>query len=115
MPYISQDKRDILDPVIDVLHRELVALELDDPDNVTEGNLNYVITRLFHMVYGDHESTRYAQINDAMGVLECVKQEYYRIVAAPYENQKIFDNGPVQRFRGPPEVVEEVVVKKEED
>ena len=113
MPYIAQEKRDQIDPVLDALHRLLVDLETDDDQNNMEGNINYAITRLLMMVYGDHETTRYSQINDAMGVLECIKQEFYRIVAAPYENQKIFDNGPVQRFMGPPEVVAPVTVSAE--
>ena len=41
MPYIKQEKRDVLDPIIDELHRTITELELDDPDgNNTEGNLN---------------------------------------------------------------------------
>lgn len=105
MPYIKEEKRDILDPVIDKLHRTLVDLEMDDDMNNMEGNLNYTITRLLMMVYGDRNSTNYSQINDAMGVLGSVKSEYYRKVAAPYEDQKAFENGDVVRFRSAGEVV----------
>jgi hypothetical protein len=105
MPYIKQDKRDVLDPVIEQLHTTLVDMEVDDDQNNMEGNLNYAITRLLMMVYGDRNSTRYAQINDAIGVLECIKQEYYRKVAAAYEDQKAFENGDVPRFKNTPEVV----------
>jgi len=92
MPYIKQHKRTVLDPAIDELHRSLVELELDNDDNNLEGNLNYAITRLLKMCYGES----YAEINDAMGVLTCIAFEYYRRVAAPYEDQKIFDNGDVE-------------------
>lgn len=105
MPYIKQESRDVLDPVIEQLHRALVQMELDDETSLLEGNLNYAITRLMMMSYGDRDSTRYAQINEAVGVLECIKQEFYRKVAAPYEDQKEFENGKVPRFRSEPEVV----------
>lgn len=91
MPYIKQDKRDILDPVIDALHAELVNLETDDPQNNMEGNLNYAITRLLRMVYGQS----YSEFNDAIGVLECIKLEHYVTQARPYEAQKMFENGDV--------------------
>ena len=76
-----------------------------------EGNLNYVFTRLLLSVYGDKDTTRYSNINDAMGLLECVKQEFYRKVAAPYEDQKEFDNGGIARIDSEPEVTAEVVIK----
>ncbi len=111
MPYIAQEKRHQLDPAIEQLHKILVDMELDDvEDNNMEGNMNYIFTRLLMMVYGTKDSTRYTQINDAMGVLACVSQEYYRKVAAPYEDQKEFDNGEIVPFRGEPEVVGSVTV-----
>ena len=91
MPYILQDKRDILDPVINALHVELVNLESDDENNNMEGNLNYLVTRLLRMVYGQS----YSEFNDAIGVLECIKLEHYMTQAAPYEAQKKFENGDV--------------------
>jgi len=105
MPYIKQDKRDVLDPAIEQLHQTLVDMEIDDDQNNMEGNINYAVTRLLMMVYGDRDSTRYTQINDALGVLDAISKEYYRIVAAPYEDQKRFENGDVTRFRTEPEVV----------
>ena len=38
---------------------------------------------------------RYFNINRAMGVLEACKLEYYRRVAAPYEDTMIQTNGDV--------------------
>lgn len=113
MPYIIEQKRQQLDSAIDQLHRELVNLELDDENNNMEGNLNYIVTRLLMMVYGNWQSINYAAVNSALGVLEAVKQEFYRKIAAPYENQKEFDNGPVEA-NVTPTTVEEVVVRDEE-
>lgn len=95
MPYIVKEKREVLDPAIEQLRQAIVRLELDNDDgmNNTEGNLNYAITTLLMTVYGDRNNTRYKQINDAIGVLGCITQEYYRKVAAPYEDQKEFENG----------------------
>lgn len=89
MPYIIPDKRHHLDPHVDSLLNALRELESDDPANTHSGNLNYVITRLLTGSY----ATRYSEINEAVGVLECVKQEFYRRVAAPYEDNKAYHNG----------------------
>lgn len=91
MPYIVKDKRDHLDPAIDDILNRLRELESDDPHNTHCGNLNYVITKILMKSY----SARYSQINEAIGVLECAKLELYRKLAAPYEDQKEFENGPV--------------------
>jgi len=92
MPYIKQDKRSELDPAIDTLYQALVKLQVDDEMNNMEGNLNYAITKLLSMVYS---SPSYREINDAIGMLECCKLEYYRKVAVPYESQKEVENGEV--------------------
>lgn len=105
MPYIVQEKRDVLDSAIEELHHLLVELETDDEHNNMEGNLNYIVSRLLMMVYGNRDTTRYAQVNDAMGMMLCAALEYYRKVAAPYEDQKEFENGAVETFKSDPEVV----------
>ncbi len=114
MPYIVDEKRQSLDPAIEALHRVLVNLQLDDEENDMEGNVNYVMTRLLMMIYGNKDGTRYTHINDAVGVLGCVTQEFYRKVAAPYEDQKEFDNGEIQPFKGAPEIVGSITVDQEQ-
>lgn len=109
MPYISQDKRNQLDPAVDELHRLLVNLKLDDESTNTEGCINYAVTRLLMQVYGTKDSTSYRCINDALGVLDGISKEFYRKVAVPYEDQKEFDNGPVD-VNHDPEVVGSVTV-----
>lgn len=85
MPYILQENREQLDQYIDAL---IVAIKTQSG---RAGNLNYSISRLISALY----DTRYSEINEAVGVLACVQQEYYRRVAAPYEDQKAFENGDV--------------------
>lgn len=91
MPYIKQYKREVLNPAVDELLNALRELESDDPENDMGGNLNYVFTVLLKRCYGE----KYSEMAQAVSVLEMTKLEYYRTVAAPYENQKAFENGSV--------------------
>jgi len=84
MPYISQRKRRRLDPLITALDMALIG--------ASEGEVNYVISRLIDIHYYEGG---YAGYNAALGVLEAVKQEYYRRVVAPYEDKKKLENGDV--------------------
>lgn len=61
---------------------------------VTAGELNYVITMICKNYFNDNGG-RYQQINDIIGALEGAKTEFYRRVAAPYEDTKIKENGDV--------------------
>lgn len=60
----------------------------------TAGNLNFLITSLL-IRYWVTSQQSYQQINDALGALEGAKQEFYRRIAVPYENEKIKSNGDV--------------------
>lgn len=63
------------------------------------GELNYVVTRAVDAYLSRSATldgrTRYAHLNEAIGVLECAKLELYRRVAAPYEDQKCHEAGDV--------------------
>jgi hypothetical protein len=84
MPYIDPAKR----------------LELTErrPENV--GELNYVFT-LFIAAYCRQKGISYQTINDVLGALEGAKLEFYRRIAAPYENQKLLANGDVYVAKPP--------------
>lgn len=60
----------------------------------TPGELNYTITRLIQG-YAEANGGRYQQYNDVLGALEGAKLEFYRRKVAPYEDQKILENGDV--------------------
>jgi len=80
MPYISPEQRQKINEGV-------------PPTNA--GELNYLITtQLLRYLKG--KGTRYSTINEIMGVLNCVTQEFYRRWAAPYEDRKIQENGDVQ-------------------
>lgn len=80
MPYIDQDARD----------RLASGSKPEGP-----GELNYAITKLVDNYLCRKGRVRYAHLNEAIGVVECVKLELYRRVAAPYEDQKIEEAGDV--------------------
>lgn len=80
MPYIPNSDR--------------AALNSDERFPVTPGELNYVITRAVHD-YLHRRGVSYAVYNELIGVLECTKLELYRRLVAPYEDQKIKQNGDV--------------------
>ena len=42
----------------------------------------------------------YPKIAMVTGVLENIKQEYYRRVAEPYEDMKIRQNGDIKEYKG---------------
>jgi hypothetical protein len=86
MPYIEKKARQVLDPYIDDL---INALDRDIYPE--EGEINYVFTRILNSFYKD----KYSKCNTAMGILECVKAEYYRRRVAPYEDKKKKENGEV--------------------
>ena len=87
MPYITQEDR----PQYDKVLAELIGLLKEKPPESIDGHLNYVVTRVIKEVY----PLRYYHVNKAMGVLECIQHEFYRRVAAPYEDTKIEQNGDV--------------------
>lgn len=58
------------------------------------GELNYKIT-LVIIDYMNAKGLNYQTINDIVGALEGAKAEFYRRVAAPYEDDKIKENGDV--------------------
>ena len=93
MPYITPHQRDALDPVIHLLVKALRAMHGDPPMVNIAGSINYAFTRvLLETILDDPNYTRIALTT---GVLENIKQEMYRRLAAPYEDTKIAENGDV--------------------
>lgn len=87
MPYVKQELRE-------AVARQTVALIgaiESQPIEVRAGLMNYVVTSMIHQLY----KPSYANYNEAIGVLECIKLELYRRVVAKYEDSKIIENGDV--------------------
>ncbi|GBC69311.1 hypothetical protein HRbin01_01009 [archaeon HR01] len=87
MPYIPQEDRRELDPVIEELVEKLRQAPLEKLD----GRLNYVISRLLNSLY----PPGYFHYNRAVGVISSVLLEFYRRRVAPYEDGKIKEHGDI--------------------
>ena len=94
MPYIKQELREELSEELNALKRKLFNLNGFNSDG-RAGILNYVITDLLDTCYGPLSDAKYKDYNEAIGMLECCKLEFYRKAAAPYEDIKEKQNGKV--------------------
>lgn len=77
-------------PYIDAAARD--AMFTLTPRN--PGELNYELTSIINGYLLQH-GMKYQTINDIIGALEGCKLEFYRRIAAPYEDTKITENGDV--------------------
>lgn len=85
MPYIRQGDR------------EWLTSQRSIPK--TSGELNFLLTDTIERFVRQH-GLCYGTINDVLGALEGAKLEFYRRVAAPYEDKKKEENGDVYAPRG---------------
>lgn len=85
MPYIPQGTRKWLDQYIP---------HFSEVPNDFDGCINYIITRIINDAYGYGS---YSRMNRGLGVLEAVKQEFYRRRVAPFEDEKKKINGDVYK------------------
>lgn len=89
MPYIKQDRKNKITPV---LKGDDGFIRMDQIQNT--GELNYALTSLI-VNYLKLKGLNYQTINDIVGTLTCAKDEFQRRVTLPYENTKIYENGDV--------------------
>ena len=94
MPYIKQSERRLID------HKaiNILASDINVGASGSAGRANYILTSMLHEAYDLRNTPSYSKINEIIGILECVKSELYRRVAAKYEDQKIIDNKDVGEF-----------------
>jgi len=95
MPYIKEAKREELDPCIDNLIKCLDPEKDLMIDNIL-GDINYTFSRILGGLMGTPSYDKIAMIT---GVLENIKQEFYRRVAEPYEDKKILENGDIREYQ----------------
>jgi hypothetical protein len=106
MPYIKEQDRKILDNHIDSLifvFKCSLEGEICQQQNLTDnqtmmllGKINYCFSRILSGIMGEVSYSKIAMIT---GVLENIKQEYYRRVAEPYEDKKIIENGDIKEYK----------------
>ena len=88
-PYIPQERR--------------VQIDTHGYEPETWGELTYVLTKYVMDFWNemreeaeiDDMTLGYTELSQVMGVLECVKQEFYRKMVAPFEDEKCKENGEV--------------------
>ncbi len=88
MPYIAAADKQKFNEIFDEFDT-LVSLH-----DMPPGELNYLFTVLAIM-FTEQKGVSYTNMNEVMGVFESAKLEYYRRMVAPYEDEKIKENGDV--------------------
>lgn len=103
MPYIKESNRANLDICIDTMVQCLKGSVVSSADNLSNeeilsicGDINYCFSRILGGIMGQ---VSYSKIAIITGVLENIKQEYYRRVAESYEDKKILENGDIKEYR----------------
>ena len=94
MPYIKREQREELEPELGALIQKMLSMP-EFHSNGRAGILNYVITDMLDSCFGPLSNAKYRDYNEAIGMLECCKLEFYRKAAAPYEDLKEKENGKV--------------------
>jgi hypothetical protein len=86
MPYITKEDRSVID--------HLIGKDFSPQHG---GELQYAIALLVQRYYENscNGKPRYKHMEQMMGALSGAVQEHYRVVVAPYEDEKILENGGV--------------------
>ena len=100
MPYIDEEERKELDFAIDIMVDNILdnKTSLSNPHDFSNflGRINYCFSRV---ICGIMKEPSYKKIAMATGVLENIKQEFYRRLASKYEDNKIVSNGDIPEYR----------------
>ena len=100
MPYISEEERQELDNSISIMIDNIINTKcgLLNPHDCSNflGRINYCFSRI---IMGVMKQVSYKNIAMITGVLENVKQEFYRRIASPYEDKKILENGDIKEYK----------------
>lgn len=101
MPYINEKEREELDDAID----SIILAITNNYGSLSEkpmfslknclGRINYCFSRIICGVMGDVSYPKIAMIT---GVLENVKQEFYRRAGVFLEDKKILENGDIREY-----------------
>jgi hypothetical protein len=100
MPYVKAEHRQALDNAILQLAERVADAARQMPEETAfAGLLNYACTSLaIQVVEARFGGIRYGTIATVTGVLKNVADEFYRRVAAPYEDEQIAKNGDVPLY-----------------
>ncbi len=90
MPYIPQERRQELYPLISKVAGEIQAA-VESGIGKRGGEVNFVICTLVDMLY----DRNYTELSAAISDVECAKLEIWLRLLQPYEQQKITEHGDV--------------------
>jgi len=109
MPYIKEKRRESLDNAIRGM---IIAFKTNLEGKTFEkeqlsneeflnicGDINYAFSSILGRLMGNVSYVKIAMIT---GVLENIKQEFYRRVGGCVENQKIIENGDIREYKSFP-------------
>ena len=100
MPYIDEEQRQELDQCIDAMIHCIrnTHTNCNDPNDLSThlGRINYSFSRV---LAGLMNKPSYNKIAMITGVLENIKQEFYRRVAQNFEDRKIAQNGDIKEYK----------------
>lgn len=101
MPYIKQEHRERLNPLISELAKHVVEISREeDGDGSFAGPLNYSCTRLaLEVIRLRFGRIRYWLIAIVTGVFSNVSGEFYRRLATPYEDKQIENHGDLDLYK----------------
>lgn len=100
MPYIEPSERTpeldaAINKLCDSIRNSHVSMQNSKDFSSIAGKLNYSISRLCARLI---EQPSYIKIAIITGVLENIKQEFYRRIASCYEDEKVNQNGDIEEF-----------------
>jgi len=87
MPHITKGQRGRYDHAIMLLMKDL--------EGAPDGDVNYVITQIIRKRVGPKRLHTYKKLQDIVGLLDCVLDEFKRLVLHPYKDKKRMENGDV--------------------
>lgn len=88
MPYIKQDRREEFAPVVNKL------VDLAKEEDLSTGDINYIVSRFIWAIYDQKPS--YTRGSEVRAALADARDEFYRRKLAPYEDEKIEENGDIE-------------------
>ncbi len=105
MPYIKETDRILLDKQVEEMILAFRCSFKNQPckqDSLTDeefilllGKINYCFSRILSSLMGKPSYSKIAMIT---GVLENIKQEFYRRVGVNLEDKKILENGDIREY-----------------
>jgi uncharacterized membrane-anchored protein len=100
MPYIAPEQRRACDGLIDELAGQIVRLAQESGSpGAFAGLLNYACTRLaLQVTRRQYGPLRYWLIASLTGIFKNIADEFYRRLAAPYEDRQLAKSGDVDLY-----------------